>query len=1136
MPKQSVTFDTFHGGLNLVSAERDILSSQLWEAKDCAVDKIGKITTLGGTTDIGTSTYLTDQASSTTPGYGLFHWNTDYRHIAVASRKTIIKVTEVANSDNKALLHAPSHGFSNGAVVYVSGTNKYNGTWEVRGAATDSFNLRTVGGSVDVQFLGNSVGVVSGTSWACDDSLFALSDYKTGTIDIFSKEAGAWFTSEITIGGTDPQVVYYAADGALRVSDGSLSSGSSNKWYGFIDRTLFKHSINPSQIKGFFETPQALKKPVGRFDENQNTGTKLTTITTIQSDYTFAAGSTSQSAYITSTDLWTDAGAGNDQAAHKIGKLAVQLGIAAYNTSSGGYGANIPGEYLDYRVTLKYGDSSSTTSVSGSNVYSVSTLAGNLEGDSSSDHIVSFEFPYNAGPETSFNVTNATYNNDPTITHNDIGSGVIKAGMYVTGANGIPAGATVASVTDDTHFELSTSTTGGVYASQTLTFYRNVNHTVSITSAEKGAGIEFVWISSLEFFKATSNVTSVDVDLGALQFDYKFVVPSSGKKGSYWTTKWAIGATFLYGEGATRQESMLTVIKNVDDGSSYIDGTDGTELGVFGSGDDAAEGMCPVVTLTFDYSGPYLKQTVTTASGGTNELTGDINSSVTTVPVDQGSVFQANDRILISNEVMKVSSISSNNLTVVRGDKLTTADSHSEDDAIYFVRRSEWNPRITGVKLYMKDIHNLEDKVWKPQIEYDFLDGVARVIRTGHEEDILFDDDDRYICYIGREYMLEPNLVGNFETETGISFDEKSVSSQYKTATVANGRVYIGNVNVKMIKQERIVRMGDTIIKSPFNKFDIFPLSNRIDIAVNDGDHIIKLENFNDRLLCFKEETLYIINISQDIEFVEGVYKHRGVQHPAQVFKTDFGIAWANRLGVFLYDGRNVINLTEKQGQKLIDWPSEIGSSETPMVGYTPKNRQIIVCEDNSTAGVYVWIYDIDTRSWVRGTNDTGHRYFDVVKTNFVIDHNEDLIFATVPSGTGAGETHTFLNWVDSPQIADGFDIKTKEIDFGNPAARKKVYAIHVTYKANADSAAVVTLEAQTASGYTAYAFSATTSTLYVGQTLDTTSNVWKTAILKPSSSINNIYSAYVKITGTDVPATFAINDISIVYRIKPVK
>ena len=68
--------------------------------------------------------------------------------------------------------------------------------------------------------------------------------------------------------------------------------------------------------------------------------------------------------------------------------------------------------------------------------------------------------------------TDATcdYNNDPTITH-DANTRIV-AGLTVTGT-GIPANATVASVTSSTEFELSAATTGGAVTNGTLTFGTN---------------------------------------------------------------------------------------------------------------------------------------------------------------------------------------------------------------------------------------------------------------------------------------------------------------------------------------------------------------------------------------------------------------------------------------------------------------------------------------------------------------------------------------------------------------------------------------------------------------------------------------------------------------------------------------
>lgn len=79
----------------------------------------------------------------------------------------------------------------------------------------------------------------------------------------------------------------------------------------------------------------------------------------------------------------------------------------------------------------------------------------------------------------SFTVGSGAYNNDPTITH--ASSTSIKLGMAVSGT-GIPAGAYVASITSNTEFELSVSTTGGSKTGQTLTFTTTTATILAISS------------------------------------------------------------------------------------------------------------------------------------------------------------------------------------------------------------------------------------------------------------------------------------------------------------------------------------------------------------------------------------------------------------------------------------------------------------------------------------------------------------------------------------------------------------------------------------------------------------------------------------------------------------------------------
>ena len=84
-----------------------------------------------------------------------------------------------------------------------------------------------------------------------------------------------------------------------------------------------------------------------------------------------------------------------------------------------------------------------------------------------------------------------------------------------------------------------------------------------------------------------------------------------------------------------------------------------------------------------------------------------------------------------------------------------------------------------------------------------------------------------------------------------------------------------------------------------------------------------------------------LINVSQQVEFLEDTFMHKGVPHSASVCKTDYGIAWANTTGCYLYDGQKVIDLLEKKGEPLIS--QDTWSVVVPKVGYFPKKLHWIV-------------------------------------------------------------------------------------------------------------------------------------------------------------------------------------------------
>jgi len=232
---------------------------------------------------------------------------------------------------------------------------------------------------------------------------------------------------------------------------------------------------------------------------------------------------------------------------------------------------------------------------------------------------------------------------------------------------------------------------------------------------------------------------------------------------------------------------------------------------------------------------------------------------------------------------------------------------------------SNWNKRITGAKLYMRKREGDTYSSWHPQIKFNFLTGMSKVYLTGYEQVVSSSGEvNEHYWHIAKEKLLQPNLADTYKSETGVNWDENSVTSKWKTSTVIGRQIYIGGVQMKFEDGSPVKNFSDTMLKSIPGKFDIFPEGNKVDVATNDGDDIVKLESFADRILQFKRKHLYIINVSQQFEFLEATHAFKGVMSPCSVTKTDYGIAWANEHGCYLYDGTTVHNLFEKQGRKII--------------------------------------------------------------------------------------------------------------------------------------------------------------------------------------------------------------------------
>jgi len=439
--------------------------------------------------------------------------------------------------------------------------------------------------------------------------------------------------------------------------------------------------------------------------------------------------------------------------------------------------------------------------------------------------------------------------------------------------------------------------------------------------------------------------------------------------------------------------------------------------------------------------------------------------------------------------------------------------------------------RIVGSRLYYKLEENdnfyligeldFIDKGFKWFPEGDTLVySMANVTGDGDPSDDTF----YKTCVIVKAITpLSANIIDTFKTINGYSGSVKSIEAKFKTAVVQGRRTYIGNV------RQNGKNYPDRIIKSKINNFDVFPDKiGAIDVVVNDGESIVKLETFADRILQYKEKTLYIINVAESVDFLEETVEGKGVAFDYHVVKTDFGIAWFNKLGAYLYTGRDVINLLERQGRRLLSeayWEAfvtdaEDGSADdldmsSAHIGHIPQSKQILIKNENMD----VLIYDFVIQAWTRGevlAYDVGGGV-----SNFANNANRELFYLT-------NTDSDVMTWDASPSTGNPVKFITKDIDFGQPSVRKKVYKVYISYTSGAGG---VPSFRYGVNGDTTPTNSPVAVTAFANNQPE-----WTQAEYKFNSDANNCFSLQLQFGESSVGGGFKINDITIIYRMKSVK
>ena len=357
---------------------------------------------------------------------------------------------------------------------------------------------------------------------------------------------------------------------------------------------------------------------------------------------------------------------------------------------------------------------------------------------------------------------------------------------------------------------------------------------------------------------------------------------------------------------------------------------------------------------------------------------------------------------------------------------------------------------------------------------------------------------------------VEPSLI-----ESGSVIGK--VNTGFKTSTVINRRLYVGNVQYETSDGE-IVTKSDRVLKSLPNQFDFFEEESFIDAAIEDGDSIIKLSSVGNKLLQFKKRNLFIINVSRNIEFLEGTFTFKGCEKDYHVVQGEGFVAWFNKYGAFIYDGQRIVDINiNENGQPVFDdWESNY-YHDNNVIGFIPKTKQIYITNNQSSNNVLM--YDIKSQSWITGdttsTNDI---------SNIITRNNGDINWLEIQSSDAK-----LVKWVNSPTsfTKTGVIMQSKEYDFGTPMVNKNINTIYVNCKQTAN----ITLQ-----GFGTKRDNTPVALTDIGTLTNNTGSL-KTLKLAVPDTFKNLVSFGIALKSTGaVNAGFEINDIQIVYREKAVR
>jgi len=264
---------------------------------------------------------------------------------------------------------------------------------------------------------------------------------------------------------------------------------------------------------------------------------------------------------------------------------------------------------------------------------------------------------------------------------------------------------------------------------------------------------------------------------------------------------------------------------------------------------------------------------------------------------------------------------------------------------------------------------------------------------------------------------------------------------------------------------------------------------------------------------------MYIINATKELEYLEDTHNHKGVASNQSIVKTDFGIAWANLNGCYVYDGEKVIDLS-KEKISTSTWGSYVGNS--PVIGFEPKERHLLISNKDTAFGL---VYNMNKEAFSLSTSFVAND-----KSTNIVFYKNQIIQAEIDSNNNDQVTFKKIDLDYSSSSTLDIHLKTKDFALNEIGAKADIKSIYLTYKATTDESNAIV------ASY--YPNKSTIPVALTNGTLASSPSGYTTVQLipNPKTGGRSVFSIQLQIASTSAARDIEIHDISIVYKEKSLR